>query len=67
MDFEFVHPHSGEKKSLTLSDEEVRAMLPQDFVYDKLVEQECNCQAIGETNYVDCVCDEYLSEFDMQA
>lgn len=34
-------------------------------LYEKLGEQICQCQSVGETNVVDCNCDEYIHDFEL--
>ena len=66
MDFYFKHPESGETKVLTLSEKQLADMIDSDALLDKMMESECNCQPVGETNVVECNCDEYLGEFELQ-
>ena len=62
MDFTFKHPVSGEVKTVYLSEDQIQHMLSEDL-YNDLT---CDCHPTGETNVVECGCDEYLEEFELQ-
>jgi len=62
MDFLFKHPESGEVKLVTLSGQQIQTML-EDELLDELT---CDCEPIGETNVIECGCEDYLSEFELQ-
>lgn len=63
LSFTMKHPQSGETKIVTLTAEEVYAAM-RDQVYDKLTEEVCPCQPVGETNVLDCCCGEYADDFE---
>ncbi|MBT9570036.1 MAG: Lar family restriction alleviation protein [Pseudomonas umsongensis] len=66
MSFDFEHPFSNEKRTVTLTKRDVFDGM-EDFFYDKLGEQICQCESVGETNVVDCNCDEYVHDFEIVA
>ncbi len=66
MEFKFKHPNSGEVKTLTLSEVQMAEMIEIDDLLGKMVSNECNCEPTGETNVVECGCDEYLCDFELQ-
>ncbi|MBD0788135.1 hypothetical protein HUO09_17410 [Vibrio sp. Y2-5] len=62
MDFSFKHPGTGEIKTVTLQAWEI-----QNKLADQLIDElECDCSPVGETNVVECNCDNYLYEFELQ-
>lgn len=63
MDFIFKHPRSGEVKTVSLSDVEIQSMLDVQL-YDELT---CDCKPVGETNVVECGCEDYIGEFELQS
>lgn len=64
-DFEYRHAN-GEHHTVTVSREQVIEQMP-DFLFDALCDKFCNCEPIGETNVVECCCDEYAEEFQLLA
>lgn len=64
LSFEFEHPSSKEKRTVTLTKQDVFDGM-EDYFYDKLGEQVCQCESVGETNVVDCNCDEYAHDFEI--
>ena len=62
MDFTFRHPVSGEEFTVTMTREEINGHL-SDELYDKLGSMVCSCQPVGETNVVECGCNDYLEDF----
>lgn len=66
MSFDFEHPFSCEKRTVSLTKQDVFDGM-EDFFYDKLGEQICQCESVGETNVVDCSCDEYVHDFEIVA
>lgn len=62
MDFLFKHPTSGETKVVSIANREIFDHLAE-IAQDKLV---CACEPVGETNVVECNCDEYLADFELQ-
>ncbi|WP_201269982.1 hypothetical protein [Pseudomonas aeruginosa] len=63
--FEYRHPN-GECHTVTVSREQVINEMP-DFLFEALCSKFCNCEAVGETNVVECRCDEYAEEFKLIA
>lgn len=66
MRFQMKHPFSGEVRTIEFSRQEIADAL-EDSMYEKLGEFICQCESVGETNVVDCNCDEYTHDFDMLA
>lgn len=64
MSFEFEHPISKEIRTVTLTKQDVYDGM-EDYFYDKLGEQICQCESVGETNVIDCNCDEYVHDFEI--
>lgn len=63
--FEYRHPN-GECHTVTVSREQVINEMP-DFLFEALCSKLCNCEPVGETNVVECRCDEYAEEFKLLA
>ncbi|HEN8532948.1 TPA: hypothetical protein U8184_000310 [Pseudomonas aeruginosa] len=63
--FEYRHPN-GECHTVTVSREQVINEMP-DFLFEALCSKFCNCEPVGETNVVECRCDEYAEEFKLIA
>ncbi len=63
--FEYRHPN-GECHTVTVSREQVINEMP-DFLFEALCSKFCNCEPVGETNVVECCCDEYAEEFKLIA
>jgi hypothetical protein len=62
MEFTFKHAVSGEVKIVTLSESEI-----QDRLSDHLTsELTCDCGPVGETNVVECNCEDYICDFEIQ-
>ncbi|MCG6387523.1 hypothetical protein K6U51_12295 [Vibrio fluvialis] len=62
MTFTFKHPESGEIKFVTLTADEI-----QNRLADQLIDElSCDCSPVGETNVIECNCDDYLYEFELQ-
>lgn len=64
MSFDFEHPSSKERRTVALSKQDVFDGM-EDYFYDKLGQQICRCESVGETNVVDCNCDEYVHDFEI--
>lgn len=63
--FEYRHPN-GESHTVTVSRNQVINEMP-DFLFEALCSKFCNCEPVGETNVVECCCDEYAEEFKLLA
>ncbi|HBO2161986.1 TPA: hypothetical protein L4G84_002163 [Pseudomonas aeruginosa] len=63
--FEYRHPN-GESHTVTVSRDQVINEMP-DFLFEALCSKFCNCEPAGETNVVECCCDEYAEEFRLLA
>ncbi len=63
--FEYRHPN-GECHTVTVSREQVINEMP-DLLFEALCSKFCNCEPVGETNVVECCCDEYAEEFKLIA
>lgn len=62
--FEYRHPN-GESHTVTVSRDQVINEMP-DFLFEALCSKFCNCEPAGETNVVECCCDEYAEEFKLR-
>ena len=67
MKFVFRNPKTGELKTLSLSERKMASLIDEDTLYDELCKQECQCEPAGETYVVECGCDEYLADFELQS
>lgn len=65
MEFKFKHHETGEERSLFLSEKEMSEMIDRDDLLDEFYKEQCKCQPVGETNVIECNCDEFLSEFEL--
>lgn len=63
MHFQYRHP-DGETHTVSLSRKEVADRM-DDELFEKLTDTFCTCEPVGETNVVDCRCDEYAEEFEL--
>lgn len=63
--FEYRHPN-GESHTVTVSRDQVISEM-SDFLFEALCSKFCNCEPVGETNVVECSCDEYAEEFKLLA
>lgn len=63
--FEYRHPN-GESHTVTVSRDQVINEMP-DYLFEALCSKFCNCEPVGETNVVECSCDEYAEEFKLLA
>lgn len=63
MDFKFKHPKSGEVEEVSIPDAVIRERFEEE-ARDKI---DCGCKPVGETNVVECNCDEYFDQFEMVA
>ena len=63
MNFEYAHA-DGDIRTVSLSREEVAGYMDE-FLFEKLTETLCQCEPIGETNIVDCRCDEVAEQFSL--
>jgi len=66
MEFTFKHVETGEIKTLSLSEKEMSNLIESDVLLDEFISQECKCEPVGETNVVECSCDDYLCDFELQ-
>ncbi|MBX8557055.1 hypothetical protein K5D56_21560 [Pseudomonas cichorii] len=64
--FQFRHPSSSELRSVSLTRAEV-AQEMEGTLFEKLVGQLCQCESVGETNVIDCNCNEYGHDFEQIA
>lgn len=62
MQFTYRHPQHGEEITVELTRDEVAEYMDEKL-FHKLVKTFCDCQPVGETNVVECTCDEYADEF----
>jgi hypothetical protein len=64
--FEYQHVFNKEKRTVCITRKEVAEGM-EDTLFDKLSEQICQCEPVGETNVVDCNCCDYAEDFDLLA
>lgn len=64
-EFVYIHPFSKEKKTVVVTGEAVAERM-SDYLEDALAEQICKCQPVGETNVVECGCEDYIEDFELQ-
>lgn len=62
MIFKFKHPESGEIKTVTFSAERIQ----NELEYQIKEELTCDCEPVGETNVIECNCEDYFCEFELQ-
>ena len=60
-EYKFVHPSNGDSRTVSID---------RQFIIDNLVDEiyekiDCDCEPIGETNVVECECDEYFEQFEL--
>jgi len=58
--FKFRHKQTKELKTIDLTKKQIQELL-KDTLYDMIME--CDCESIGETNVIECNCEEYLQHF----
>jgi len=62
MKFVFKHSRTQDIIELNVSDREIQNILA-DNLRDRLT---CDCESVGETNCVDCNCEDYYDEMELQ-
>ncbi|MBF4374507.1 hypothetical protein [Vibrio anguillarum] len=62
LDFLFKHPDTGEVKIVTLQAWDIQQRLSDQLIDDL----QCDCKPVGETNVIECNCDRYFNEFELQ-
>ncbi len=65
-EFVYIHPTTKEKKTVVVTRETVSDRMT-DYLDDMLSEQICQCQPVGETNFVECNCEDYIEGFELQS
>lgn len=60
--FAYAHPQTAERHTVTVTRDEVIEHM-EEQLFQKLCECFCECQPVGETNVVDCRCDEVAEQF----
>lgn len=61
--FKFHHKNTGEERFISIDQSDIFEHM-EEFLRDKALS--CNCEPIGETNVVDCNCEDYLDGFELQ-
>ena len=61
IEFQFKHIKTGEVKTITLSFDEIQEKLEDDLI-DEIT---CDCEPVGETNVVECGCEDYFEGFNI--
>lgn len=67
MDFKYKNRETGDVKVLTLTETEMANLIDVDDLYDEFYKNQCSCQPIGETNVIECGCEELLEDFELQS
>jgi len=62
IDMIFKNPINGEVRTVTLSNQQIQDRL-EPILSDELF---CDCRSIGESNVIDCNCEDYFDEFILQ-
>jgi len=60
--YRFVHPGNGDSRTVSID---------RQFIVDRLIDEiyekiDCGCEPIGETYVVECNCDEYFEQFELE-
>ncbi len=63
MDFLFIHSETKEEKIISLTEQTIQNLL-EDTLLDMVMT--CDCEPVGETNVVECNCEDYLEDFYIQ-
>ena len=64
LSFDFLHPRTQDRRTVRLTKKEIGSEM-EDVLYERLVAQFCQCGPVGETNVIDCNCDEYGHDFEL--
>lgn len=62
--FLLKHPDTGDAHTVALTRSDIADGM-DDTLFEKLGDLMCDCQPVGETNVVDCNCDDYIQEFEL--
>jgi|GEM_PF-1804648 len=62
--FQLKHPDTGDAHTVALTRPDIADGM-DDSLFEKLGDLICDCQPVGETNVVDCSCDDYIYEFEL--
>lgn len=62
--FQLKHPETGDAHTVALTRSDIADGM-DDTLFEKLGDLICDCQPAGETNVVDCNCDDYIYEFEL--
>lgn len=62
--FQLKHPDTGDAHTVALTRADIADGM-DDTLFEKLGDLICDCQPVGETNVVDCNCDDYIYEFEL--
>lgn len=64
MSFTYRHPTTNEARTVVITRADIEQHM-SDQLYEKLSRSICKCEPVGETNVVECNCDEYIDEFEL--
>ncbi len=64
MSFTYRHPTTNEIKTVVVTRADIEQHMDEQL-YEKLSGSICKCEPIGETNVVECNCDQYIDEFQL--
>jgi hypothetical protein len=65
MKFTYKHKN-GDVKTLILTEKDMANLIDTDVLFDEFCIQNCKCEPVGETNVVECGCEDYLTDFELQ-
>ena len=67
--FEFVLKHDGSKEVIISKPYRLQELIDNIFEEYEIIDENahCNCQPIGETNVIECNCEDYYENFEIVA
>jgi hypothetical protein len=64
MTFDFTAHEFKRHQSIVLTREEIYGYM-EDEIYEQLSKSICKCEPVGESNFLECNCYDYASEFEL--
>jgi len=62
MQFDFRNTATGESREVTVPKWAIQGLI-DDYLYDRFADSICGCQPVGETNVVDCNCEDIVDQY----
>lgn len=62
LEFTYEHPGNGQRYVVCVTQGDVAERM-DDVLFERLCKHLCECEPVGETNVVECSCDEFAEEF----